>query len=62
MIDMNLIDSHRSAELPEGVYAWGWRYQAIIKSRLGSKIIGEYETVEEARDAYAEAMNARWHG
>lgn len=62
MIDKKLHDTRIGLELPEGVYAWGWRYQAIVKSPLGSKVIGEYETVEEAQRAYSDAMNARWHG
>lgn len=48
--------------LPEGVRAYGHRYEAVIKTPTRTVVLGEFETVDEARHAYREALHSHWNG
>lgn len=54
--------SIRNQALPEGVRAYGYRYQATISTPSRTHVIGEYETPEQAHAAYLEAQASTWNG
>lgn len=54
--------SYKAELLPEGVVQVGYRYKARINTKHGYRIVGEFETPDEAHAAFLEMQCSRWNG